>query len=485
MPFGEQTAIIGDVMEKRSYGARFLMEVESLARWRTGEHQRSGEVNNFGSYVEDLSPISIPLLEMPSVMSSRANIGGLGNSLPSWISNHLGYKSYMADKVNQLPSSFLEESPHQDEPFDHGGSEVRQDCGQGIPQQCQGVEKEVLLHLKGRLGIFSEYISGGRSSSGPRSRSTPRMAYNGRDNAEDKSVDGTVVVAGDEVSLITLEMNAFELRLLGGKVRDPILGLEPFSSSSSSSSKLDGWPDLRLPSELRSDGQGNHVTHRSQKKAMWKFVEPPSKEVNKAASKVVVGEGTSAKPIAALGPRATMLRNSTTTKKLLEAVIPPFDKEEAEKLELNQVISKFFHIIGQAVMVRSSLASYSQEMKDEVTIQQDRATSLEGEAKDDWEAITEKLAKLEVVVVKLRNNEARSKKLAIESSEDFQEAVKAATSKYFGEGFNFYKRLIAYHHPDLGIEVQIDLTGCIIFSVDSCSSWSTPSMSPSIFGSSW
>ena len=44
-------------------------------------------------------------------MSSEANIGDLDNSLPSWISDHLGEKSYMADEVNQLPSSPQENPP--------------------------------------------------------------------------------------------------------------------------------------------------------------------------------------------------------------------------------------------------------------------------------------------------------------------------------------------------------------------------------------
>ena len=38
-------------------------------------------------------------------MSSRTDVGDLENSLPSWISDHLGEKSYMANEVNQLPLS--------------------------------------------------------------------------------------------------------------------------------------------------------------------------------------------------------------------------------------------------------------------------------------------------------------------------------------------------------------------------------------------
>ena len=65
-------------------------------------------------------------------MSSRFGVGDLENledSLPSWISEHLGKgSSYMADEVNQLPSSPRENpykvDPHEvsswDDFLDHG-----------------------------------------------------------------------------------------------------------------------------------------------------------------------------------------------------------------------------------------------------------------------------------------------------------------------------------------------------------------------------
>ena len=43
------------------------------------------------------------------------------------------------------------------------------------------------------------------------------------------------------------------LRLLAGKVRDPVLGLGPYSLSSSSDSKSESWSDPWLPPELRSE----------------------------------------------------------------------------------------------------------------------------------------------------------------------------------------------------------------------------------------
>ena len=44
-------------------------------------------------------------------MSSKADVGDLENSLPSWISNHLGEKSYMADEITRLSSSPRKGSP--------------------------------------------------------------------------------------------------------------------------------------------------------------------------------------------------------------------------------------------------------------------------------------------------------------------------------------------------------------------------------------
>ena len=49
-------------------------------------------------------------------MSGNADVGDLGNSLPSWIFDHLGSKSYMSAKVTQLPSS------HKEDPLSPKGS---------------------------------------------------------------------------------------------------------------------------------------------------------------------------------------------------------------------------------------------------------------------------------------------------------------------------------------------------------------------------
>ena len=40
------------------------------------------------------------------------------------------------------------------------------------------------------------------------------------------------------------------------------------------------------------------------------------------------------------------------------------------------------------------------------------------------------------------------------SSDDFQKAVESLDGKYFGEGFNFCKRQLAHHHPNIDINID-------------------------------
>ena len=57
--------------------------------------------------------------------------------------------------------------------------------------------------------------------------------------------------------------------------------------------------------------------------------------------------------------------------------------------------------------------------------------------------------RLEAEVAGMKKNEALAHKRIIEefkSFEDYQEEVENAASKYFGEGFDFCERQLAYHH---------------------------------------
>ena len=74
-----------------------------------------------------------------------------------------------------------------------------------------------------------------------------------------------------------------------------------------------------------------------------KKAKPMPREMTIIATRPVAPrEGTSVNHVAALEPKVTMLRNSAIIEKTLEACIPPFDKEEMDKLELDRMISKLF-----------------------------------------------------------------------------------------------------------------------------------------------
>ena len=64
-----------------------------------------------------------------------------------------------------------------------------------------------------------------------------------------------------------------------------------------------------------------------------------SKATSKEATPTVASrEGTSDNPDNVLGLNASMLENPAVAKKLLEGMIPPFDREEVGKLDLNREI---------------------------------------------------------------------------------------------------------------------------------------------------
>ena len=124
-------------------------------------------------------------------------------------------------------------------------------------------------------------------------------------------------------------------------------------------------------------------------------------------------------------------------------------------------------------MFGSSLAVKSRETIEEASLQQGRAASLDTEVsrlqklsadleqqlaearareqqvgdefaklKDERDTLADSLGKAGILVADLRERVDHSEKLAIEEfkfSSDFSEAVDNVASKYFGEGFDFYK----------------------------------------------
>ncbi|GFZ15856.1 hypothetical protein Acr_25g0002650 [Actinidia rufa] len=143
----------------------------------------------------------------------------------------------------------------------------------------------------------------------------------------------------------------------------------------------------------------------------------------------------------------------------------PADKEKVEKLTLDQTATKLFYVIGQALVLGSSLVVRSREAGEQASLQEGRVASMETEQandelakmKSDQDSLTDKLERSGVLVNELREALNKAKESAVEefkSSSEFVVAVEDSASKYFGEGFDFWKVQLRRHHPDLAIDLE-------------------------------
>ncbi|GFZ21867.1 hypothetical protein Acr_29g0010290 [Actinidia rufa] len=164
------------------------------------------------------------------------------------------------------------------------------------------------------------------------------------------------------------------------------------------------------------------------------------------------------------------------------------DKEKVDKLTLDQMATKLFHVIGQALVLGSSLAVRSREVGEQASLQEGRVASMEtkvarlqkvaadleqqlaeshareqqandelARAKSDRDSLSDKFERSGVLVNELREALNKSKEFAVEefkSSSEFMVAVEDSASKYFGEGFNFCKVQLRRHHPNLAIDLE-------------------------------
>ncbi|GFS34997.1 hypothetical protein Acr_00g0037220 [Actinidia rufa] len=283
-----------------------------------------------------------------------------------------------------------------------------------------------------------------------------------RDNIEDKSIEEEAVVVGYEGE----SYHSRDERSQGMSKRICLKKLAQKAEKSKGESSATKKPTLAKGVVIGEKCPREASDTSPNKKGKPVFIAKDKGTTSPLVTKR--REGTSVNLVTSLGPKAMMLRSFAVAKKLLEAVIPPFDKEVVEKLDLDQVVSKFFHIIGQTVVVRSSLSSCSQVIRDEVTLQQGGATFLEGDMTHTQNSIAEldkQMAKLKMVVADLRDREARSKKLAVEefkSLDDFYEAVEMTASRFYeggkiwllGIGFSELGAcLMAMFH--LGVDVKL------------------------------
>ncbi|GFZ07031.1 hypothetical protein Acr_27g0001390 [Actinidia rufa] len=161
--------------------------------------------------------------------------------------------------------------------------------------------------------------------------------------------------------------------------------------------------------------------------------------------------------------------------------ITPADKEKVDRLTFDQVVTKFLHVLGQGVILGSSLAVRSRDFAEctlnqkavaesaemEMVRAQNRAIELEGalaeekargkKLAEDADARDKVIARLEARISELKRSQSLTQGriiAAFKESDDFLEAVRGSASSYFGDGFDFYKRQLAHQYPDLGVDLE-------------------------------
>ncbi|GFY93632.1 hypothetical protein Acr_09g0000780 [Actinidia rufa] len=198
---------------------------------------------------------------------------------------------------------------------------------------------------------------------------------------------------------------------------------------------------------------------------------------------VISGAGSSARQVLseALGPQASVMASAATAEKILAGVVLPADKEKVDRLTFDQVVTKFLHVVGQGVILGSSLAVRSRDFAEgalnqkaiaesaemEMVRAQNRAIELEGalaeeKAKgrklaEDVDARGKVISKLEARISDLEKSQSLTQGriiAAFKESDDFLEAVRGSASSYFGDGFDFCKRQLAKQYPDLGVDLE-------------------------------
>ncbi|GFZ21707.1 hypothetical protein Acr_29g0008690 [Actinidia rufa] len=161
-----------------------------------------------------------------------------------------------------------------------------------------------------------------------------------------------------------------------------------------------------------------------------------------------------------LGPQASVMANAATAEKILAEVILPADKEKVDRLTFDQVVTKFLHVLGQGIILGSSLAVRSRDFAECALNQKGALAEEKAKGKklaEDADAKDKVIARLEARISELERSQSLTQGriiAAFKESDDFLEAVRGSASSYFGDGFDFCKRQLAHQYPDLGVDLE-------------------------------
>ncbi|GFY95451.1 hypothetical protein Acr_10g0008360 [Actinidia rufa] len=194
--------------------------------------------------------------------------------------------------------------------------------------------------------------------------------------------------------------------------------------------------------------------------------EPKKARIDTGASRapakppVASGAGSSAHRTLgeALGPQASVMASAATAEKNSGWGDTPGRQGKGSSLAVR---SRDF---AESALNQKAVAEFA-EM--EMVRAQNRAIELEGalaeeKAKgkklaEDADARSKVIAKLEVRISELEKSQSLTQGriiAAFKESDDFLEAVSGSASSYFGDGFDFCKRQLAYQYPDLGVDLE-------------------------------
>ncbi|GFS36164.1 hypothetical protein Acr_00g0044410 [Actinidia rufa] len=275
------------------------------------------------------------------------------------------------------------------------------------------------------------------------------------------------------------------------KVLDPIL--DRFLNAPSSNPSSESCSDSSLPVELESDAMSKRVSFKKDRREARErasITSSPSKKGK--ADDGLKGKGVESGPDskkkatssskASAAPTIAPSRPGEGTSAHLGTVRPPFylghpvcgrevaaggdspsrQGEARTSLTLDQTETKLFHVIGQALVLGSSLAIRSREAGEQASLQEVRVASMQAndelaKMKSDLGLLTDKLEKSGLLVNELREALNKAKDSVVEefkSSSEIMVAVEDSASKYFGEGFDFCKVQLRRHHPNLAIDLE-------------------------------
>ncbi|GFY89060.1 hypothetical protein Acr_06g0010000 [Actinidia rufa] len=264
------------------------------------------------------------------------------------------------------------------------------------------------------------------------------------------------------------------LRWSGGKVLDPILDRFMNAPSSSSNPSSESCSDSSLPVELELDAMSKRISFKKIGEKLGKSADVSS-GTPILAKGVVTGEKGAGESITSSpskkGKAVTARREKELTAGLkarrrrphqakprplqpplfrVLGKVPRLILEKVEKLTLDQTATKLFHVIGQLA------ADFEQQLAESRAREQQANDEL-AKMKSDRDSMADKLERSGVLVNELREALDKAKESAVEefkSSSKFVVAVEDSASKYFGEGFDFYKVQLRRHHPDLAIDLE-------------------------------